>query len=466
MLIRVIASALLCFAFTPAALADYSASRTWFRSLDQDDRLVLQFSLMFTDNYVALADGLFGRRTYEALINFQTRHGLPKDGVLSPSERDTLISEAAALWTLTGFRFVDDAAAGLTLGVPTALLHPAGSTSRGSRWESSNGTVELETVSIPVNETAYTDLYDRLTTEKTTRHVSYSTIKPSFFIVSGMTHGKIFYTRFQRGRFETRGFSLAWTPDVDAVFSPLAIAISNSLSVGGARVTSSSPQETPARPVTSPSITPNAPEPHEGFGSGFFVDENHIVTAGHVVEDCGAIEIVGYGKASLLRTDATNDLAVLESLGRSGTPAKLRRGPVRLGEEIVALGYPLTIAMADTLTVTGGNVNALSGLGGDSRILRISAPIQPGNSGGPLVDRNGNIVGLVTSKLDELRTLEIAGTLPQNVNFALKASLIDNFLASAGIEPEYASGTSEPASIADVAEIAKPFTVQLHCRPE
>ncbi|WP_200170532.1 serine protease [Afifella marina] len=459
------ASILLCLVFTPAALADYTTSRTWFRSLDQDDRLVLQFSLMFTDKYVALADGLFGRRTYEAIISFQTRHGLPRDGILSPPERESLVSEAAALWAITGFRFIDDAATGLTLGVPTALLRPAGSTSRGSRWESPNGAVELETVSIPVDETSYTVLFDRLTTEKATRHVGYSTIKPSFFIISGTTHGKVFYTRFQRDRFETRGFSLAWTPEVDAVFSPLAIAMSNSLSVSDTRITNS-PRASPAQPVTSPRIAPNTPEPHQGFGSGFFVDASHVVTAGHVVEGCGSIEIVGYGKASLLRTDATNDLAVLQSRGRSGASAKLRRGPVRLGEEIVALGYPLTIAMADTLTVTGGNVNALSGLGGDSRILRISAPIQPGNSGGPLVDRSGNIVGLVTSKLDELRTLEIAGTLPQKVNFALKASLIDNFLASAGIEPDYSSDTFEPVSIADVAEIAKPFTVQLHCRPE
>ena len=107
----------------------------------------------------------------------------------------------------------------------------------------------------------------------------------------------------------------------------------------------------------------------------------------------------------------------------------------RLGESVEAFGYPL----ADILSTSGnfslGNISALSGLGDDSRYLQISAPVQPGNSGGPLLDQRGNLVGVVSSKLNALNVmLQKEGDIPQNVNFAIKASVAATFLQSNNVK--------------------------------
>ena len=97
-----------------------------------------------------------------------------------------------------------------------------------------------------------------------------------------------------------------------------------------------------------------------------------------------------------------------------------------------------------------------------SRYLQISAPVQPGNSGGPLLDASGNLVGIVTGKLNALRLATYTGDVPQNVNFALKAEVARIFLDSKGIA-YHTARSEQQLSPADVNQIARPFTVHILC---
>ena len=125
-------------------------------------------------------------------------------------------------------------------------------------------------------------------------------------------------------------------------------------------------------------------------------------------------------------------------------------------------GFPLFGALASQGNLTVGFVSALAGLGDDSRVMQISAPVQPGNSGGPLLDMSGNVVGVVTAKIDAIKVAELIGDIPQNVNFAIKASVVRTFLDSHGIN--YGTEPSDRAlSSADVADRAKRFTVLVEC---
>ena len=142
--------------------------------------------------------------------------------------------------------------------------------------------------------------------------------------------------------------------------------------------------------------------------------------------------------------------------------AFLDGGPVRAGDPVTALGYPLSGILATTANLSVGNVSALAGLGDDSRYLQISAPVQRGNSGGPLLDASGHLVGIVTAKLDAIRIARFTGDVPQNVNFALKAEVARTFLDSKGIAYETAR-SEQQLSPADVGEIARPFTVYIEC---
>lgn len=161
------------------------------------------------------------------------------------------------------------------------------------------------------------------------------------------------------------------------------------------------------------------------------------------------------------RSPSTNDLALLRVETGAGAYAPVRL-ETRLGEPVAVFGYPLSHVLASAGNFTLGNVTALAGLGNDTRFIQISAPVQPGNSGGPLLDTYGNVIGVVTSKLDVLAALVVTGDIPQNVNFALRGASLSAFLLSYGI-------SSAPGSIAqkldppDLADRASSFSVAVTC---
>jgi S1-C subfamily serine protease len=206
-------------------------------------------------------------------------------------------------------------------------------------------------------------------------------------------------------------------------------------------------------------------------GSGVLIGaKGEILTNAHVVEACQTIIVkLASGDSetgALVARDESNDLAVVRVTGTDNPPtpiASFREGPaLRAGDQIVVLGYPLSGVLATEANVSVGNVNALAGIADDSRYVQISAPVQPGNSGGPLLDASGHLVGIVTAKLDALRVARFTGDIPQNVNFALKTEVARAFLDSKGIAYQTARSDRQ-LSVADVGSIARPFTVRVEC---
>jgi S1-C subfamily serine protease len=211
-----------------------------------------------------------------------------------------------------------------------------------------------------------------------------------------------------------------------------------------------------------------------GSGSGFAINgAGQIVTNNHVVRACKTIRVIDTAHrtdtATVIARDAANDLALL-AMGRHwDVPARVRETrTVRAGETVVVTGYPLAGLVGSDMAVTTGSLTALSGLGDDSRIFQVSAPIQPGNSGGPLLDGQGNVIGVVSSTLNSLAlALLIGGPVPQNVNFAIKASILRNFLETNSAD--FASTAERPEHdlpVADVADIGRRFTVKVECSNE
>ena len=220
----------------------------------------------------------------------------------------------------------------------------------------------------------------------------------------------------------------------------------------------------PIRPLQRPPAAVQDSSPRQ-LGTGFFIgQEGVILTNAHVVEGCSEASTGPSGRkaaARVIARDAENDLALLRTEVRPVVVAALRLS-IRQGEAVVAYGYPLPGLLASSGNLTTGNVTALSGISDDSRLLQFSAPVQPGNSGGPLLDGSGNVVGVVEAKLNALRVASAIGDVPQNVNFAIKAAIVANFLRSNGIH--YTTVDLRASrSPADIAEVAKRFTVPVEC---
>ena len=127
------------------------------------------------------------------------------------------------------------------------------------------------------------------------------------------------------------------------------------------------------------------------------------------------------GIVEVMAREGSSDLALLRT--RAGTAravAKFRQGRgIRPGASVVVMGYPLRGLLASEANVSAGAVSALAGPGDDRRLIQITAPVQPGNSGGPVLDAAGNVVGVVVAKLDAIRIARSTGDIPQNVNFAI-----------------------------------------------
>jgi serine protease Do len=178
---------------------------------------------------------------------------------------------------------------------------------------------------------------------------------------------------------------------------------------------------------------PGAAEP-SGTGTGFYINNTDIVTAAHVIEGCALVQLASGAVASVISSNTELDLAVLSSPLRTPTWLELSgEAAAVLGEPVTALGYPYLGQFGQGLTVTGGNVSALpGGTFGDS-VLMISAPVQPGNSGGPLLNGDGAVIGVVVARIDDMVVLEATGTLPQNMNFAVTNGKLTEFLKKANV---------------------------------
>jgi S1-C subfamily serine protease len=238
-------------------------------------------------------------------------------------------------------------------------------------------------------------------------------------------------------------------------------------------------------PPTIRSPSPAAPEPAQppgqaapvpprdqdkevSSGTAFVVSRTgHFVTNNHVVADCPLVEIGGVGTATVVSRDRGNDLALIQAKTQSGLdlePVKVRAKPTRLGEEIIALGYPLRGLLGDGLNVTTGNISALSGIGNDSTKLQFTAAIQPGSSGGALVDRTGAIVGVIVGKFSDVAALKGGGFVPQGVNFAIRKDIAIAFLETQGVSLEPMEAAAASMTVADIAQQARKTVLPIICR--
>ena len=169
-------------------------------------------------------------------------------------------------------------------------------------------------------------------------------------------------------------------------------------------------------------------------GTGFFItDDGYLISNYHVVKDAAKVRLLtsaGMIDAKVVQVDAANDLALLKADGRFAPLPIASSRTVKLGGTVATVGFPDIGLQGFAPKLARGEIASLSGAADDARYFQISVPVQPGNSGGALVDEHGNVVGVVSAKLDASAALAASGALPENVNYAVKSSFLLGFLES------------------------------------
>ena len=212
---------------------------------------------------------------------------------------------------------------------------------------------------------------------------------------------------------------------------------------------------------TPPKMPPISSNVVKSTGSGFFVNITHIVTNRHVVEGCSAVAVKlgeSFAVGKVVAKDPALDVAVITVEPMAGTSALFLSGAKseELGQEIVVMGYPLAGLLSQSVKVTSGVVSSLSGVGEDRRMMQISAAVQPGNSGGPVLDTGGGVLGVIRARLRK----ELGA---ENVNFAIRGAALRSFLDLNDVKYEQSAAVGKALGTVETAKIGEKATALVLC---
>ncbi len=211
---------------------------------------------------------------------------------------------------------------------------------------------------------------------------------------------------------------------------------------------------------------PSKQEKRLWTGTGFALGNSYIVTNQHVIDEANTISIKGIKgdlnngySAAVVTVDKANDIAVLKINdtrfnGFGAIPYSVSTRMADVGEDVFVLGFPLTQALGNEIKLTNGIISSRTGYQGDIATYQISAPVQPGNSGGPMFDKKGNVIGIVVAG--------VPGA--ENVGYAIKTSYLSILNESAGLNIKFPSNnTISSFPLAEKVKKVKDFVFYIEC---
>ncbi|GGH19388.1 hypothetical protein GCM10007036_22250 [Alsobacter metallidurans] len=450
----------------------FNDAKAAFNRLSDAERFDLQMQMIAAGAWPAVSTDQFSQRLYDAIQTFQRANQLAPTGMILGDDWSALRSRAAPVLQRWGLRALNHPVAGAPLWTPEGLGLVRRYTDSGVVLQRQDGSLRISydfypTLSLPA---AYGAVVGAVRPPAT---VNYKVLRNDFFVVSSGQGELGSYARFHAFRGGILGFNVTWAPSEGVYGDRLSTLMSDLFRAASLGLNRAPPTPAPiimaAKPPPAAPVAPPPPRKGPSSGSGFFVTgDGHLITNAHVVDGCGSLAVsLGEAReipARVVAKDQANDLALVKAEMKPASFASVRGG-IRLGEQVAAFGFPLTGLLTTGGNFTLGNVTALAGLKDDSRMLQVSAPVQPGNSGGPLLDETGAVVGVVVAKLDAVKLAAAIDDIPQNVNFAIKSGVASAFADAQGIQLERPQADAPALRPADLADRAKSFTGFVLCRP-
>lgn len=415
---------------TAAAPADpaFESAEATFEALPEPERKAIQDALVWTGDFNAVVSGGFGRRTFEALNAYRAR--TKGADPLDPSGRTALLAAGAAARNAARFRIARDPGSDAVMGVPERLLSKRTALAAGTRWQSPDGRVTLETRAYPPETETLDTLFEKAVAPLPNRKVIYKLRRPDVVVVTAETGAGLSYIRYAAGPAGVRGFLFGYDKSLAPEVDRLVIAVANAFV----------PFPDTAAPAGPIAATPSAPaRPESGAvagqdptvaGAGLTVAPGRVLTAAAVLEGCAAPRI-GSAPARRLAADPSG-LALLDA---PGAPAPIR--PAARTEPLDAEVTLIALAPSPDGPVAAPG----SAVAGD-----IVAAVQPGSIGAPVLDRSGQLVGLVARYPATPR--RVAGIVPPARLPLVPAQAITTFLIGQGIAEPKTPPDGGPAAVA------------------
>lgn len=438
-----------------------AAAQASFEALAEAERKAIQSDLIWAGGFSGAISGSFGPLTFRAINAFKGGRG-PADGTLRPAERDALAKAAQAAREAAGFRLVADERTGAHIGIPSKFLPKSSTTPTGSRWQSADEKVTLDTSASPPGE-ALEALFEKAVAANPNnpgRKITYKLLRPDFFVVTGETPTGRFYRRLAAGPQGLRGFSIGYDKALAATVDKLVIAIAGSFEPfptgplpPPVRVVATTRFSATGQPLPPAVAVPTPGRANERYGVAVLLSDKAALGAAAAVAGCRSLS-VGGRPAKLRLKDEASGLVLLDLDGRApGGPPALRTQPAGADEALVLVAFGDDAGKRAAVALPGQSVQ----VGGRPAVW---APLQPGQAGAPAFDRQGRLVGLVTA--DPSDRVLVAGVAPQRSHALADAGAIQEVLGRAGLSLP-AAGTGFELSTGAVVERVSGAALSLVC---
>lgn len=468
---------------------DFQRSKAGFESLKVETRVNFQVLMTAAGMRSSVATGDYDRDMHGAMTSFQSGRGDAPTGLPTKAQVEAIGDVGGRVlkdWALTR---IEHPLRGRSIVVPTGFGMTRSRTEAGLAFKDARNrfSVEFDWYATGTLERAYQSLLSEM--QGSGDEISYKVMRRGFFVIHGSQGIYNRYVRYHQDGQGLIGFDLKWGETEAPVYGDrLATIVSGSLWAtmsgkpypefgSGIREQAPAPPPTPRRPPELPPMAsqtqpaprsaPQEAETKISTGTGFFVSATgHIVTNEHVVKGCSEVAVRQSDgsrfRADVLKSDRANDLALVK-IDTSGRPFLKIRAAAQLGEQVAAFGYPLFSTLSSSGNFTIGNVSAMQGMKDNTSEIQVTSPIQNGNSGGPVVDGSGKLVGVVTSYYSGNEQARADGRIPQNVNFAVSSATVMGFLASHSIPFEPAQKEAA-LDMTEVASATKNASVLIACK--
>jgi S1-C subfamily serine protease/peptidoglycan hydrolase-like protein with peptidoglycan-binding domain len=427
--------------------------------LDSEARAMLQTALRWKGFYEGAIDGAFGAGTREAMANWQAAGGYAATGILTTAQRAELLAAYRADLATLGLTELRDDPGGIAMQIPGAMVAFAGYEPPFVRFSEKDASgVEMLLISDTGTPKRLAALYKVLQSLEIIPHEGPRNLSADGFTISRRGADRRAHAEAHLADGFIKGFVLSWPAEKDARIARVLPVMRSSFTAYGDH----------ALPPTAGSVSDQRPDLLAGLQirrperirSGFFISPTGIVvTTAEAVAECRRITITGNSDMTVTFSDAALGLAALRPT-RPLSPvgyARLRITPPRLNSEIAVAGF----AYGDALTMpvlTYGGLADLRGLRGEEGLNRLSVTIEPGDTGGPVLDATGAVIGLLQARPDMRQQV-----LPDDVNFALGAGALASALAAHDIRVSQTRDTAAPLPPEDLTRHAADITVMVSC---